>query len=45
MPGFLIVLVYDRTQASLIAQLVKNLTAVQETLVQFLGQKVPLEKE
>ena len=30
--------------ASLIAQLVKNLPAVQETLVRFLGQKVPLEK-
>ena len=26
------------------AQLVKNLPAVQETLVGFLGQKVPLEK-
>ena len=30
---------------SLIAQLVKNLPAMQETLVQFLGQDVPLEKE
>ena len=30
--------------ASLIAQLVKNLPAVQETLVQFLGQEDPLEK-
>ena len=30
--------------ASLVAQLVKNLLAVQETLVRFLGQKVPLEK-
>ena len=29
---------------SLIAQLVKNLPAVQETLVQFLGQEDPLEK-
>ena len=31
-------------QASLIAQLVKNPPAVQETLVQFLGQEDPLEK-
>ena len=30
---------------SLIAQLVKNLPAMQETWVQFLGQKDPLEKE
>ena len=32
------------TRASLIAQLVKNLPAMQETLVQFLGQEDPLEK-
>ena len=32
-------------EASLIAQLVKNLPAVQETLVQFLGREDPLEKE
>ena len=31
--------------ASLIAQLVKNLPAVQETRVRFLGRKDPLEKE
>ena len=31
--------------ASLIAQLVKNLPAMQEAWVQFLGQKDPLEKE
>ena len=31
--------------ASLIAQLVKNLPAVQETRVQFLGWEDPLEKE
>ena len=31
--------------ASLIAPSVKNLTAVQETWVQFLGQEDPLEKE
>ena len=30
--------------ASLVAQLVKNLPAVQETLVRFLGQEDPLEK-
>ena len=30
--------------ASLIAQLVKNLPAMQETLVQLLGQEDPLEK-
>ena len=30
--------------ASLIAQLVKNLPEMQETLVQFLGQEDPLEK-
>ena len=31
-------------RASLIAKLVKNLPAMQETLAQFLGQKDPLEK-
>ena len=31
-------------QGSLIAQLVKNLPAMQETPVQFLGQEDPLEK-
>ena len=30
--------------ASLVAQLVKNLPAVQETIVQFLGWEDPLEK-
>ena len=29
----------------MIAQLVKNSPAMQETLVRFLGQKVPLEKD
>ena len=29
---------------SLVAQLVKNLPAMQETLVQFLGQEVSLEE-
>ena len=32
-------------QASLLAQSVKNLPAMQETCVQFLGQEDPLEKE
>ena len=31
--------------ASLVAQLVKNLPAMQEALVQFLGQEDPLQKE
>ena len=31
--------------ASLVAQLVKNLTAMQETQVQSLGQEDPLEEE
>ena len=31
-------------QASLVAQLVKNPLAMQETLVRFLGQEDPLEK-
>ena len=30
--------------ASLVAQLVKNLPAMQKTLVQFLGQEDPLQK-
>ena len=34
---------YDK-QASLVAQTVKNLPAMQETLVRFLGQVDPLEK-
>ena len=32
------------TWASLVAQLVKNMLAMQETLVRFLGQEDPLEK-
>ena len=32
------------TWAFLVAQLVKNLPAMQETLVRFLGQENPLEK-
>ena len=33
-----------RAEASLVAQLVKNLPIMQETLVQFLGWEDPLEK-
>ena len=33
----------DNTEASLVAQLVKTLPAIQETPVQFLGQEDPLE--
>ena len=32
-------------QASLVAQMVRNLPSMQETLVRFLGQRDPLEKE
>ena len=32
------------SKASLVSQLVKNLPAIQETLVWFLGQEDPLEK-
>ena len=35
---------YSAQRASLIAQLVKNLPAVQKTPVQFLGWEDPLEK-
>ena len=35
---------YPSHQTSLVAQQIKNLLAVQETLVQFLGQEVALEK-
>ena len=37
--------VQPTTWASLVAQSVKNLPAMQETQVQFLGRKDPLEKE
>ena len=37
--------IYYMLYASLIAPLVKNLPAMQETLVQFLDQEDPLEKE
>ena len=35
----------NANRASLVAQMVKNLPAVQETQVQFLGREDPLEKE
>ena len=36
---------YRYMKSSLVAQLVKNLPAMQETQVQFLGWEDPLEKE
>ena len=36
---------HSKVRASLIAQLVKNLPAMQQTQVRFLGQEDPLEKE
>ena len=43
---FIIVFIYHILfiQASLVAKLVENLPAMQETLVRFLGQEDPLEK-
>ena len=38
------ILLFHNKRASLIAQLVKNLPAMQETLVRFLGWEDPLEK-
>ena len=38
------VTIHRVTKASLVAQLVKNLPAIQKTLVQFLGGEDPLEK-
>ena len=40
----LFLFVYFLDKLYLIAQLVKNLPAMQETLVRFLGQEDPLEK-
>ena len=37
--------IWSRFQASLVAQLVKNLPAMQETRVRFLGWEDSLEKE
>ena len=42
---FFLNLIFILFWTSLIAQLVKNLPAMQETLVQFLGWEDPLEKE
>ena len=39
-----IIIIYSTFGASLIAQLVKNPPAMQETLVRFLGWEDPLEK-
>ena len=44
MDNYLLSTYYVPDRASLIAQLVKNLPAMQETLVQFLGHEDPLEK-
>ena len=35
---------YAYIEASLVSQMVKNLPAMQETRIQFLGQEDPLEK-
>ena len=42
---FILLCIIYKTWASLIAQLIKNPPAMQETLVRFLGQEDPLEKE
>ena len=44
LPSFLNYL-FSLYRASLVAQMVKNLPAMQETQVQYLGQEDPLEKE
>ena len=41
---FFVVFFFFSSRASLIAQVVKNLPAMQETLFQILGQEDPLEK-
>ena len=41
---YIYIYIFGYAMASLIAQLVKNLPALQETLVQFLGQEDPLEE-
>ena len=41
---YICIYIFGYAMMSLIAQLVKNLPALQETLVQFLGQEDPLEK-
>ena len=42
---FLLYIAAPEARASLLAQMVKNLPAMQETRVQYLGQENPLEKE
>ena len=39
-----LVLAHELIQASLVAQTVKNLPAMQETPIRFLGREDPLEK-
>ena len=43
--NFKLIAVLQTSWASLVAQTVKNLPAIQETWVQSLGQEDPLEKE
>ena len=43
--SFMFKFVFYKCRPSLVAQSAKNLPAVQETWVQFLGQKDPLKKE
>ena len=38
-------MIYDKYVASLVAQRLKNLPAMRETWVRFLGREDPLEKE
>ena len=40
-----LILLFHEHWVSLVAQLVKNLSAMQETPVQFVGQEDPLQKE
>ena len=42
---YIYVYIYTYIYISLVAQLVKNLPAMQETRVQYLGQEDPLERE
>ena len=44
MKKMLFVVISTLSQASLVAQMVKNLPAMQETWVPFLGQEDPLEE-
>ena len=42
---YIFVIIWGAKWTSLVAQMVKNLSAMQETWVQFLGWEDPLEKE